>query len=150
MEYLRSVGSNPLHPALVHVPLVMYPLSYILLTLGFYNWSTIPSIFNWAYLFNTVALVATVPAALTGYAQYQTINKSRSDVVGVARKHMLLNTAVSAIAAYIWWSLKDSPNHVPKQIHVQLGWLAIVLLGISGHLGGKMAYQHGIGQRQIA
>lgn len=145
----------PIHPSLVNGPLLLYPLSALARLLG-----TQPNLiaklsglragnlFAGAHYLNILALLITIPAALTGYAEYKTIAASNGPAKATVNKHMALNVSVSLIGVYLWWSLRSSPFFEPQTHHVVLGLLAAALLIYSGRLGGKLVYEHGVGVKR--
>lgn len=138
-------NSNPIHPALVHVPLVLFPVAAILRALSFYNIIDVVG-FAFAHYFNLVALLWAIPTALTGFAEYNVIRDEETRKK--AQQHMLLNMIVVGIGLYNWWSVKDNNYFIPLQTNVILGLISIVILFISGHLGGELVFKYGMGVKR--
>lgn len=136
----------PTHPALVHVPVVLYPVSAILRALAFYTTVRAPGMFQWAHYFNAAALIATIPTALTGYAQYKKTDPRNTEARKLVMYHIALNTIVSLIGLYNFISIRKSGTYVPTKLNVILGLVGVALLGYSGHIGGRLVFEHGIGQ----
>ena len=61
---------------------------------------------------------------------------------GTAIKHMAINLAVVALCLINFWMRMDPP-HTPGKL-VWLSLISVGLLAISGWLGGKMVFEHGI------
>ena len=142
-------NSTPLHPALVHFPLVLYPLSAIMRALGYFELVSIPGTFQWAHYMNIAAILWTIPTAITGLAEYRNIPSTAADAHSTVTKHILLNTLVTAIGVYNWYSIRNQPGYQPSKLNVILGLVGVALIIGSGHLGGKLVYKHGLGvQRQ--
>ena len=59
-----------------------------------------------------------------------------------AIKHMAINLTVVALYVINFWMRMDAP-HTPGKL-VWLSLISVGLLAISGWLGGKMVFEHGI------
>ena len=146
----------PVHPALVNMPLALYPLSALLRLVGtlpevasLFDGLDTGSFYAGAHYLNLAALLVTIPTAITGFVEYKTINKQNSEALSVVHKHIGLNLLVSSIGLFNFLALNSVPGFVPETIHVVLGIVGGLLLWYSGHLGGQLVYEHGIGvQRQ--
>ncbi len=154
-------NSNPVHPALVHLPLVLIPLSVLLRWAG-----TWPTLGNWgvdrrntltiAHWITLLALVCAIPVAITGLAEYKHLTSQQGDPcsqepLNLARTHGVLNSIVLLMTGWIAYSTWKSQQigYQPTIAHLWVGLFSVILLVVSGHLGGKMVYEHGIGvQRQ--
>lgn len=141
----------PIHPALVHFPIALVPLAALLRFVGSSDkaLSYLPNVlpetaFTGAHYMTLLALLSMIPTAITGYIEYQKVNNVK--VKKLAVYHMLLNTIVGFIVFYNFYTLKNEPGFTPTRTHLYLGLLAVVLLGVSGHIGGTMAYCHRAGQ----
>lgn len=148
--------STPLHPALVFFPIVFIQLSAFTRFLGTSDKliSYLPGIdsqfaFTSAYYLNTLALLSLVPVIVTGTAEYLNINRKNKKAICTVNRHIILNVAISIFTLYNWLSVSSDNSFKPSQLNIGLGILSSVLLFWSGHLGGKLTYQHGVGvQRQ--
>jgi uncharacterized membrane protein/nitrite reductase/ring-hydroxylating ferredoxin subunit len=140
---------HPLHPMLVHLPIGLFFLSFIFdiasksVDAGDRSRAFVLPAFYTMSVGVFFALVAAVP----GLADYSSIRRDHP-----ARKaatwHMILNVAV--VALYIVNLVIRNRTHDPFATAVAttpflLSVVAIVLLSISGWLGGKMVYNDGIG-----
>jgi uncharacterized membrane protein len=87
-------------------------------------------------------LIGALAAAVPGLFDMFAISDPR--VRRIARNHMILNLIVVAIFAlnlYLRTTLSAGSSLLP----LLLSFIAIVLLGVSGWLGGEMVYVHGVG-----
>ncbi len=97
-----------------------------------------------AYWMIGVGVVGALVAAIAGLLDLLAI-PSGTPAQRVGITHMLLNLAVVAlfVVSFIWRA--DRGAEIPT-----VGWLfvisgvALVLLSISGYLGGKLAYRYGV------
>ena len=150
------MSSYPVHPAVVHFPVVLWPLSALMRFAGTQPKlrANVPglgsdaSIFALAHHLNTAALLFSIPAVITGVRAYQTINPNDEAAHCTVRRHMILNSIVLLIGLYNFWSVRNAPGYRPSTKNVLLGLVAIALLFVSGHYGSKLAYTHGVGQKK--
>jgi uncharacterized membrane protein len=152
-----DVANNncPVHPALVNLPLALYPLSALIRWVAtqprlsdHLRGLDVTSLNSVAHYLNIAALIVTVPTALTGLIEYRTIEKGNAEALSTVHKHILLNTVVTLIGVYNWWTLRTISDFAPTMTNVFLGLVGTILLWYSGHLGGKLVYKHGIGVRR--
>lgn len=147
----RSNGC-PAHPAFVHLPIVLIPLAAgikaaaalgaLPSTPGSWPWSA-------AHFVSLLALLSLVPTALTGAAEYIRLNKSDAHITRKVQLHSGLNTVVAVITLYLYMKCSSRPGNIPTQGEVLLGVFSVGLLLVSGHLGGELVFEHGVGvQRQ--
>lgn len=146
--------SCPLHPAVVHLPVVFYPLAAVLRFLG-----TQPSmaarlpgldsrsLFAGAHYLNLAALATSIPAAITGYMEYRKIDPRETESRRLVHKHIALNTVVTLLGLLNFLALRNVTGFRPSGFHVIIGIIGALLLAYSGHIGGKLAFEHGIGAR---
>ncbi len=96
----------------------------------------------------SVGLVGAALAIPTGLASYVDIDR-RVPAKRVAATHMRLNFLVTTLfVADLLWRLT-----LPEVVRTPLGPLALSAIGVgvlmrSGHLGGKLVYNYGIGLRR--
>ncbi len=141
-----------LHPALVHIPLALIPLAAALRFLGsspkylaYLPNATPNSAYTAAHYVTLFALVSLLPTALTGYLDSKKIPEEKKPAKKLVGIHVVLITVVTLITLYNFWTLKGVNGFVPTKVNIYLGLLAVVVLMVSGHIGGKMVYCHGIG-----
>lgn len=159
--------SKPVHPATVHFPLGLLLTAYGLDVLDSV-YSAVPTAIS-TYLPSTLeiprlsyyalsaGLLASIPAIMSGGSQaykmiakqgiYEADNKTIRPKVKMTISHALLNDAVVAISAYTWWCKRESSslNYANEGWMVAASIVAGVLLTYSGHLGGTLTYNYGVG-----
>jgi uncharacterized membrane protein len=135
---------HPLHPALVHLPTALWPaaLFFDLLSrtaLG----GTVP--FQISYYAIFTGVVVALVAALAGLADWADIKPDRpAKKIGLV--HMVLNLTVAALFIlnlYLRARLPATTDAVPLSL-LALTLLADLILLVSGYLGGRMVFDHGI------
>jgi nitrite reductase/ring-hydroxylating ferredoxin subunit/uncharacterized membrane protein len=140
----RVLG-HPLHPMLVHLPIGLLLVSFLLdvaaisETLG-PNGFVRPSFYAMSF-----GVLAALLAAVPGLSDYKEIRKDHP-AKRVAMQHMVLNFTVMAI--YLVNIAIRRPNLNQSQLGVLpfvLSLVGIGLLSWSGYLGGCLVYDNGIG-----
>jgi len=136
---------HPLHPAVVHVPTALWPAALLfdlLSQLGDGNNALVRT----SYFTILLGLLAALLAAASGLADFAEIKPGRP-----ARRlgyyHMALSLAVTALFAVNLFLRDDDARQAASVSGTRLALSAagVVLLLISGYLGGKMVYDHGAG-----
>jgi uncharacterized membrane protein len=85
-------------------------------------------------------IVTALLAALPGFVDFLSLKERRVKTLAVF--HMMINLLVVAMFAANWWLRRASAPDAT--IPVWLSVIGVVLLGISGWLGGEMVYVHGV------
>jgi uncharacterized membrane protein len=144
-------NASPIHPALVHVPLVLIPTAAVLRAGAHFRYLPATS-GAWplqaAHALTLVALLSMVPTALTGYFESRRIPERKRTAKKKVLQHAALNSAVGLITLYIFMKVRGRAGRGVTPVEVGLGLLSVALLFVSGHLGGELVYQHGLGVRR--
>ena len=139
MQTPASIAGHPIHPMLVPIAIGCFLFSFASDLIFYASGNSEP----WSMLARYTmiggilgALAAAVPGLIDLLSLPPTIRST-------ALKHMGINLAV--VALYVvnaWMRYKDGDNlHVP----MLLSLVAILMLVVSGWLGGKMVYEAGVG-----
>src|SRR5438045_8208744 len=136
---MGSRAKYPLHPLLVHFPIGLFILSFVLdlFTFTRFGQRLAPS----AFYSMGLGVLASLIAAIPGFVDYSVI-RTDHPAKKTATWHMALNltmVAVFAVNLGLRVSTIDSAARVPW---LPFGlWLAgLLLISISGYLGGVMVY----------
>lgn len=135
----------PLHPAIVHLPIALFPLS-VLLDAGSWifvrpEWQLVRASF-----LTLIGGVATaVLAAVFGFVDYTEIRRDHP-AAKVATRHMVLNLVAVALFA-IGAVVRAGELDVARTgiLPFALSVIGLGLVGYSGYLGGDLVYNDGIG-----
>jgi uncharacterized membrane protein len=142
----RFMG-HPLHPALVHLPVGLWVASWIsdLLARGSAGDVAVSASFSGVALYCIgLGLAGAFLAAPTGIAEWMDIPRGTA-AKRTANLHFALN--VLLIAGYfVQLFLRSAETEVSPSM-LLFNTVQLVVLGISGYLGGVLAYRHGIGVR---
>jgi uncharacterized membrane protein len=141
---------HPLHALLVHVPTAVWPAALVFDLLTWFGVGGVPLVRTSFYAIAFGLLVALL-AVPTGLADWLDIKPERP-----ARRlgliHMVLNLTVWAIFALnlgLRWNLPPETAAVPGGL-VALSALGVAILAVSGYLGGRMVYEHGISVARVS
>lgn len=140
MRTPASVAGHPIHPMLIVFPVGLLVFSLICDLLALFTPD--PLIVYTVALYTMVGgFIGALVAAVPGFIDFLSI--SDEDVKKIAVVHMILNLVVVVLYGInIWLRVNGSElNGMPLLLSV----IAVGLLGISGWLGGSMAYRHGVG-----
>lgn len=132
---------HPLHPAVVTIPIGAW-LSSVVLDIAALTTDN-PALAEASVWVIGIGIVGAVLAAILGATDLSRVPKgTRAFKTGAT--HATLNTVGLVLFAISFWiRLGADTNTVPISAFV-LSIVAIILVGASGWLGGKLAYTYGI------
>lgn len=135
----------PIHPALVHLPVALLPLSLLLDIASWIFRSPDLHLVRAALLAIIAGIVTGLLAAAFGFVDYTTIRRDHR-ARKTARQHMLLNVVSLTLFAVSAFLRRDDLDAAQSPIlPLLLSIVAAGLLGYSGYLGGHLVYSDGIG-----
>ncbi|MBJ6725560.1 DUF2231 domain-containing protein [Geomesophilobacter sediminis] len=134
-----SVARHPIHPMLVPLPIGLWVFSlvcdFIFRGTGNPLWSIV------AFISIGGGVIGALLAALPGLIDLYTLPPSRAKTIGLW--HMAINLAlVTAYVLNFLWRRNVGPVPMGPVI---LSVCSVVILAVSGWLGGEMVYVHGVG-----
>lgn len=137
MRSPAGIGGHPLHPMLIPFPIGWWVLSLIcdvfVLIKGKGMWDI--------FALYTMAggVIAALTAALPGFVDLFTMKRSPVKRIGIW--HMGINLLITVIYIFNFlWRRQGGPTEGT----VVLSAFAVLLLVVSGWLGGEMVYVHGV------
>ena len=132
----------PLHTFLVHFPIGLFVLSLVL-DVGSHVFRS-PALVAGAFYTMLTGLVFALLAAVPGFVDYSEIRRD-DKAKRIATFHMVLNLiAVALYGLNIGLRIGTHPASTPA-LPFAISGLCIVILSVSGYLGGSLVYDHGIG-----
>jgi uncharacterized membrane protein len=147
-EFLQGRFMNhPLHPLLVHLPVGLWVASVVFDIAFMANHN--PTVAAASFYCICIGLIGAFLALPTGFAEYLNI-ASKSTPKRLATAHMILNLAITGLFVINALSRYNINRGVPSLItggQLTLSLLSILLLGVSGYLGGLLVFEFGIGYR---
>ncbi len=144
MASKASIGGHPVHPMLISFPIALWSTSF-LCDVIFYFWRN-SSLNLIAKAMLAVGCLGAVAAAVPGIIDW--LNIKEAGVKRIADWHARLNIIaliVFAISLYFRMRMGAHWVNYHLQIPVLLSLLGVILISISGWLGGELAYKHGVG-----
>jgi uncharacterized membrane protein len=139
-----AIGSHPIHPALVTIPIGAFALTLIgdiahTVTDG-------PFWYHFAYYCMGIGVVTALVAAIFGFIDFFGVKMSAQGYK-IAKVHMALNLAgVGLYAANVLMRRGDAALGTPRwPLVFGLEIVTFAALGVSGWLGGKMAFENKVG-----
>jgi uncharacterized membrane protein len=137
MHTPASIAKHPLHPMLVAVPIGLWVFSLVCDLVRVFggasdNWEIV------AYYTLIGGIVGALVAAVPGFIDMLSLpwNTKR-----IALIHMSINlTVVALYVVNAWLRSRGTETTTP----VWLSVVAVLMLTVSGWLGGKMVYVHGV------
>ena len=135
---------HPFHPLLVTVPIGAWVASF-LFDLGSLFGKGSHTLVDGSRWLIMIGVVGAAIAAIFGLMDFMTIpRRTKAQMTGVL--HMLLNSSVLVlfIVNFVWRHNNPDTLTKVKAGQVGLSLLSLVLLGVSGWLGGKLTYRYGV------
>jgi uncharacterized membrane protein len=140
MKTPASIAGHPIHPMLVPIAIGCFVLSFaadlICLATGTGNpWNML------AYYAMIGGILGALAAAIPGLIDLLSLPPGFTKSVAV--KHMSLNLLI--VALYVWnaWMRHGEPQSL--KFPMTLSLVCILMLLMSGWLGGKMVFEAGVG-----
>ncbi len=138
MRTPASVARHPIHPMLVPIPIGLWLFSLVA-DLIHAGGSTNPAWTTVAFYCMGGGIVGALAAAVPGLIDLLSLPPGPRRT---AITHMSINLTVVVLYVVNFWMRMPAPENPGKLVWLSL--ISIGLLTISGWLGGKMVYEHGI------
>jgi len=145
---------HPLHPALVHFPMGLLPLSFLwdLISLWRGTGGLSEAAFWGSFAFWTLVagLVALLPALGTGFLDFLAIPDENQGALTAAYWHigvMILAASLFTVSLFLRMGIETPVRPTPLFALVFSALGALTLLA-GGYLGGKLVYEYGIGHEE--
>lgn len=138
MRTRASIAGHPLHPMLIPVPIGLWIFSLIcdlfsLAPNASENWQTV------AFFTMAGGVVGAFVAAIPGIVDMLSLPAQPKRIALI---HMSFNVAVIIVYLINLWQRSHGDQ---SMLPLWLSLAGVALLGVSGWLGGKMVYEHGVG-----
>lgn len=139
MQGKATIAGHPIHPMLVALPIGFFVGALVCdIILALTHNPFWPSV---SVVLIGFGIVAALLAALFGFIDYFTAPIS-GQIKATATRHMVLNllaVVVFAVAFWLRWSDSISSTGIALTV------LGVLILAVSGWLGGHLAYHYGVG-----
>ena len=144
MASKASIAGHPVHPMLVAFPIGLWTTSFVIdVTFYFIRNQSLPLI---SKLMLATGLAGAVAAAVPGIIDWLSIKNPQ--VKKIADWHARLNIiAIIVFATSLYFRMKMGAHWLnwDMKLPVLLSALGVLLIGISGWLGGALTFEHGVG-----
>lgn len=133
---------HPFHPIAVTIPIGAWTASVVFDLLGFFAEDPEPFALG-AQVLIAIGIVGAIVAAVLGFLDYSVIPRG-TRARRTALIHMLLNLGAIVLFA-VNWAVRAASDHDEVSVAgFVLTLIGLGALGISGWLGGKLAYHYGV------
>ncbi len=144
MASKASIAGHPVHPMLIPFPLALWTTSFFADIL-FYFIRNFNLLLISKFLL-AVGIIGGLAAAVPGIIDWLALKSE--EVKGIANWHARLNVIaliIFAISLYLRTHYGAGMVGYSMKIPFLLSFVGVVLISISGWLGGSLSYDHGVG-----
>lgn len=142
MRSKAAISSHPIHPMLVSFPIGLWVTGFIFELIGVSSIS--PLLWGAGFYCLIAGCVGALLAALPGAVDWWTVVPPESS----AKRRGLLHGSLNVVALIIFIVAayrQGSPAAEPDKVALVLMAIGVVIIGISGWLGGTLVYRNQIG-----
>ena len=146
MKSKASVAGHPIHPVLIPFPLALWVTSFVVDILFYFLRH--PTLLVIAKFMIAAGCLGAIAAAIPGIIDWLAIKNG--DVKRVANWHARLNFAALVVFAIsLFLRMGRYSELVGRRLAVPflLSLVGVILISISGWLGGELVFRYGIGQK---
>jgi uncharacterized membrane protein len=133
------------HVVLIHLPLALFPAAVAFDYVA--QWAKSRTLAAAAYFNLLVAACSTVPVVATGLVAWQWALEGQK-LKGVLRMHLVQGCISSLLiwcVLWIHWRAQRDPEKVLPTYRLPIEAVAVLLVGLTGHLGGFLSGVNGPG-----
>jgi len=144
MESKARIGGHPIHPMLIPFPLALWTTSFATDVLFYFHRNS--TLLYVAKYLIAAGILGAAAAAIPGIIDWAAI-KDR-EVKKVANWHARLNiVALIIFCVSLYFRLGRNGELVGRHLTIPflLSLVGVILISISGYLGGDLAYRYGMG-----
>ena len=142
MRTPANIAGHPIHPMLVPIAIGGFLLSFAFDLVCWFTGSTPPNTYTTvAYYTMLGGIVGALLAAVFGLVDL--LSLPPGPLKSTAIKHMSINLLIVALFVVNAWMRHSHPDDL--KVPMLLSLVAILLLLVSGWLGGKLVYEGGVG-----
>jgi len=143
-----SIGGHPVHPMIIPFPIALWVFSLVADLI--FLWRGNPVWRDHIAFYTLLAgIIGAVAAAVPGFVDW--LSLKNPSVVKIANWHARLNViALLVFAASFYLRTRGGSALVSGSynIPIALSVFGVILISISGYLGGEMVFKHGVGVDQ--
>src|SRR5450432_239969 len=133
-----------------HVVLIHFPIALFLAAVAFdylARWTNNKALASAAYLNLLLAAISTVPVLVTGIAAWRWALEGQA-LKGILLMHLVLGCLSSALIWLVLWfhhRVRRTPERPLPQFSLVIEAIAVLVVGVTGHLGGFLSGVNGPG-----
>jgi uncharacterized membrane protein len=146
MASKASIAGHPIHPMLIPFPLALWTTSFAVDVVFYFLRS--PTLVTISKFLIAAGCLGALAAAVPGIIDWLSIKDAR--VKRIANWHARLNIiALIIFALSLYLRMKVGAHWVNYSLKIPflLSLVGVVLISISGWLGGALSFEHGVGVR---
>jgi uncharacterized membrane protein len=137
-----SFLGHPIHPALVHVPMALLPLSFVMQA-----WAAASNdalVVRMAVGGLVIGLLGSIPALVTGFIDFSALPDGHpAERIGEA--HLLAMSVALGCFFGAWFTLRG-PDTAITWVPLACSGAGTLALLLGGWCGGQLVYYHGVGR----
>jgi uncharacterized membrane protein len=145
MSSPASIGGHPIHPAIIPFPIALWVFSFVADLV--YLWRGNPVWKDYIAFYTLLAgIIGGAVAAVPGLIDWLSLKDS--EVVKIANWHARLNVIALLVFIASFYLRTTSGSSVVSgnyMIPIGLSAFGVILISISGYLGGELVFKHGVG-----
>ncbi len=150
---ITDLTDIPLHPQLVHYPIVLITISFFFDLVGSVrdskNWT------DFGAVLLLLAVVFALAALLSGQSAEDLLKPMSENLHDAVEEHEGLATFTFFYILFLgiaraWMHIKNKLNSLLRWGYVVLGGISVILILRVSYLGGRLVYIHGAGVQQEA
>jgi len=133
------------HVVLIHFPIALFTAAVAFDTLA--HWTKSPTLAAAAYFNLLLAAVSTVPVVGTGLLAWRWALEGQS-LKGILLTHLVLGCVSSVLICHVcWihWRVRRHPERSLPRYRLPIEATTVLLVGVTGHLGGFLSGVSGPG-----
>lgn len=145
MKSRASISGHPIHPMLIPFPLALWATSFVVDVLFYFLRH--PTLLVIAKFLIAAGCIGAIAAAIPGFIDWLTI--PNGEAKKVANWHARLNIAALVVFAIsLFLRVGRYSELVGRKLTIPflLSLVGVILIAISGWLGGELAFRYGVGQ----
>jgi uncharacterized membrane protein len=147
MKSKATLAGHPIHPMLIPFPLALWATSFVVDILFYFLRH--PTLLVVAKFMIAAGCLGAIAAAIFGIIDWLSIKNG--DVKKVANWHARLNIAALVVFAIsLFLRMGSYSELVGRKLTIPflLSLVGVILITISGWLGGELVFRYGVGQTQ--
>jgi uncharacterized membrane protein len=144
MASKASIGGHPVHPMLIPFPIALWSTSFAADVIFYFKRNTSLALISKFMI--AAGCLGAIAAAVPGIIDWLSIKDK--EVKRIADWHARLNiVALVVFAISLYFRMRAGAHWANYHMRIPflLSFLGVILISISGWLGGALSFEHGVG-----